>query len=244
VERLDRPIVATFFADGGISGPEVILGDDSAHHARVKRLAAGDRVRLTDGVGTIAVGAVRTMTKASLAVAIERTEQVAPLPAIHLLVPVADRDRMLMLAEKCVELGVTTWQPVYFSRSRNVTPRGEGESFDRKLRARMQSALEQCGGAWLPLLRQPLDFEHALRVDAVTRVAFDAGGDSLPRLIVSAPTAAMIGPEGGYDSAERESIHAAGWRFARLEGNILRFETAGIAAAVLLRTMLASNPES
>jgi 16S rRNA (uracil1498-N3)-methyltransferase len=34
-----------------------------------------------------------------------------------LLAPVADRDRMLWLAEKTVELGLTSWRPVVWRRS-------------------------------------------------------------------------------------------------------------------------------
>jgi 16S rRNA (uracil1498-N3)-methyltransferase len=82
-------------------------------------------------------------------VEIGEVEDVAPLPEVHLMVPVADRDRMLWLRKK---RGARRHQlaPVLWRRSRSVTPRGEGPMFGAKVRGRMISALEQSGGAHLP----------------------------------------------------------------------------------------------
>ena len=143
--------MTNFFARD-VSGESVELGEDAAHHARVKRLAPGDPVHVTDGEGRIGTGRIETMGKSSLRVAIRDLRTVPAPPPIHLCVPVADRDRMLWVAEKATELQVASWIPVMFSRSRSVSPRGEGESFDRKVLARMISALEQSGGAWLPVI--------------------------------------------------------------------------------------------
>jgi len=45
-----------------------------------------------------------------------------------------------------------------------------------------------------------------------------------------------LGPEGGLDPDERESFLAAGWRLVSLGANVLRFETAGIAALAIIRS--------
>ena len=130
----------------------VELDEAAAHHAHVKRLAAGDVVRLTSGNGRRALGTLAEVGKRRLSVEINiaAVESVAPPVPVALLAPVGDRDRMLMLAEKCVELGLSAWRPVVYHRSRSVSPRGEGEAFREKLRLRMVAALEQSGGAWLP----------------------------------------------------------------------------------------------
>ena len=54
------------------------------------------------------------------------------------------------LAEKVTELGVTSWRPVVWRRSKSVSPRGEGPTFQGKVRGRMTSALIQSGSGWLP----------------------------------------------------------------------------------------------
>ena len=154
MERDDRPPVATFFVDAiARAGAVATLDDAAAHHARVKRLEVGDAVRLIDGAGHVGVGAdCRDCGVARWTCRSSASTSVAPQPAIHLRVPIADRDRMLWLAEKATELGVTTWQGVRFRRSASVSPRGEGAAFGEKVRARMMSALEQSGGAWLPAI--------------------------------------------------------------------------------------------
>jgi 16S rRNA (uracil1498-N3)-methyltransferase len=44
----------------------------------------------------------------------------------------------------------------------------------------------------------------------------------------------LLGPEGGWTDAERQLAMAAGWRAASLGPNILRTETAAVAALAIL----------
>lgn len=151
MERDDRTAVATFHVASPFAGGDVVqLSDAAAHHARVKRLEPGDRIQLTDGRGTLGAGTLESVDKKAASVRVESVRAVTRPAEIHLRVPIGDRDRMLMLAEKATELGVTTWQAVRFRRSMSVSPRGEGQTFGEKIQARMISALEQSGGAWLP----------------------------------------------------------------------------------------------
>nr|MBA3891458.1 RsmE family RNA methyltransferase [Gemmatimonadaceae bacterium] len=151
MERRDRPPVTRFVVENRlVAGSSIELPDAAAHHARVKRMSAGDVVSLTDGCGHEASGVIERIAKREVAVAVGGIEVVPPATPLELFVPVGDRDRMLWLAEKATELGVTAWRPVMCARSRSVSPRGEGEAFGAKVRARMIGALEQSGGAWLP----------------------------------------------------------------------------------------------
>jgi 16S rRNA (uracil1498-N3)-methyltransferase len=153
------------------------------------------------------------------------------------IIPIADRDRMLWAAEKCLELQVTSWRPAYFARSRSVTPRGEGAKFLEKVRARMQGALEQSGGAWMPDLHEDAEAAEALGSvsPAVNRLILEAGGSPLAELVSNGPTALAIGPEGGFERQEVESAAASGWTLASLGSSTLRFETAAIAGTAVIR---------
>jgi 16S rRNA (uracil1498-N3)-methyltransferase len=123
VERGDGPPVATFYApDLPPIGGEVPLGESAAHHAIVRRLSAGDSVRLTNGAGAVGLATIRHLGKREFVADVRSAEHVSPLPVLEVLAPVADRDRMLWLAEKCVEMAITVWQPVIFARSRRVAP--------------------------------------------------------------------------------------------------------------------------
>ena len=58
MERRDRAQVNRFVVESALgAGGTVDLPDAAAHHARVKRLTAGDAVTLTDGRGGVATGA-------------------------------------------------------------------------------------------------------------------------------------------------------------------------------------------
>lgn len=237
VERRRRQAIATFFAADGLAdaGP-LALDEAAAHHARVRRLEIGDDVRVTNGRGTLASGRISRLSKNALEIDIADRTQSAPLDRLLLLVPVADRERMLWLAEKATELGVSAWQPVVYERSRSVSPRGEGPAFAEKVRARMRSALEQSGGAWLPEVLDEVDVSvAALAAAAGTRFLLDAAGVPMLSLRFANDLAIAVGPEGGITDDERTTFLEAGWVPVSLGATTLRFETAGLAAAAIAR---------
>ena len=245
MEREDRAPVGTFYAPGAWE-TRVELGEPAAHHASVKRLAVGDVVRLTSGDGRRATGAIVDLSRRTLAVAVDAasiTIASAP-PLVELWAPVGDRDRMLMLAEKAVELGASAWRPVLYARSRSVSPRGEGDAFHAKLRLRVISALEQSGSAWLPALHDDTSLEAALEdrgaPAAGDRLLLDGSGESLRGVLdtLDAPVTIALGPEGGLTEDERAQFIRSGWRLVSLGANVLRFETAGIAALAIVRSHL------
>ena len=245
MERDDRaPVapVASFFASAAFSaGGTATLGEAAAHHARVKRLGVGDMVRVTDGAGRVGIGAISRLARESADVAFDGVDTIAPPSPIHLRVPMADRDRMLWLAEKSTELGITTWQAVRFRRSASVSPRGEGAAFAEKVRARMVGALEQSGGAWLPILLPDTTPDDLSIAAGELPILLRAGGAPLAALMGlpdSDRPVILLGPEGGFETAELSALTAAGWRAAQLGSNTLRFETAGIAAVAVCRSAL------
>jgi 16S rRNA (uracil1498-N3)-methyltransferase len=239
------PVVATFFApEQPTDGATVTLGEDAAHHARVKRLEAGDAVRLVDGAGTVATGRIVRVGKSQLAIDVESTAQADHPSDIHLLVPIADRDRMLWLAEKSAEMGVASWRPVLWRRSRSVQGRGEGSTFQMKVRSRMISALEQSGNPWLPAIFPEATVERALAAaPSGTRLLLDAAGDALRSARLAAPVTIALGPEGGLEDDEREAFVGAGFSPVSIAGNVLRFETAGIAALALVHALVEEPTE-
>ena len=242
MERRDRAAVATFYAPDLSGAGHLSLGAAAARHAGVRRLGEGDAVRLTSGSGRIGTGTIRSLRNAELVVAVTATEEVPRLPSLEVLAPVADRDRMLWLAEKCAELAVSVWQPVVFARSRSVAPRGEGEGFAAKVRARMIAALEQSGGAWLPEIRRELPLESAARgVAARACYVLERDGGPIDTAQASEGAAVVVGPEGGIEPEEHALLERLGWRRAGLGPTTLRFETAGIAAVAILRAALTAR---
>jgi 16S rRNA (uracil1498-N3)-methyltransferase len=240
VVRGDPTVTARVFAPGPYAvGTPVALDADAVHHLRVRRVVVGAPLALHDGEGSIADGVLAGMGKGSALVTVDAVRLVPPLPAVHLLVPVADRDRMLVLAEKATELGVTSWRAVRWRRSLSVAPRGEGEGFRLKVAARMRSALEQSGAAWLPEILPELDASAlAALAKGGTCYLLIAGAPGMLRGTVVPPVTLALGPEGGIDADEQAELVAAGYRPVSVAPHVLRFETAGIAAVTLARAAL------
>ena len=202
-------------------------------------------VGVRNGHGTVAEGKLARVSKTQAHIDIEVVESIAPLPPVHLLVPVADRERMLWLAEKACELACTSWRPVLWQRSKSVTPRGEGIVFQGKTRTRMESALAQSEGAWLPQIYPEASADRAaLAAPAGDRIVLDPSGPPLAgdgSMSISAPVTIALGPEGGFEPGELELLVAAGFRTASIGRTILRFETAGVAALAIVRTVVADS---
>ena len=240
------PGVATFFCETRLeAGGLAELGESEAHHVRVRRLEPGAPVRLLDGAGGVAAGTLARLGKSGATVEIEEVAHVAAPPPVHLLAPVADRDRMLWLAEKTTELGLTSWRAVMWRRSRGVSPRGEGSAFRTKVVARMISALTQSGGAWRPDVLDDTTADDILTtVGPGVHFLLDRDGEPMLSLPLTAPLTIAVGPEGGLDDDERERLALAGWMPVSLGAATLRFETAGTAALAIARAAFAANVES
>jgi 16S rRNA (uracil1498-N3)-methyltransferase len=227
-----RRAVATFFTEETPQADRSIeLGADAANHARVRRLEAGEPVRLLDGRGSVALGVIEEIRRSVMRVAVEQLTSTLPPPPLELAMPVADRDRMLWLVEKATELGATGIHPVLYARSRSVGGRGEGSSFTAKLVARMRSAMEQSGNAWMPTLGETIGPSELSRLGGENRLLLDGAGSPLLDVGgLGGHTVFALGPEGGFEAAELELLRASGWRPVALGMNVLRFETAGVAA--------------
>lgn len=248
MERDDLASIAGFFsADQPLApGVTVSLGDEAAHHARVRRLEPGDPVFVADGVGARGVGRIVRLAKQDVQVALDEVHRSPRLPEAHLLVPIGDKDRMLWCAEKCTELGATSWTPVLWTRSRSVSPRGEGSAFRERVRARMRSALVQSHGAWLPDVPDDGSIDSVLANPSPigTRLVLDVSGEPIGRAHIAAPVTIAVGPEGGFEAEELRRLRDARFRPVSVGANVLRFETAAVAALAIVRAALGASPEN
>jgi len=248
VERADRKVVATFFAADQTLAPgsTLSLGEGVARHVRALRLGPGTNVRLVDGAGHRAAATIVRLSREAVTFHIADVAEIPAPPAVHLLVPVADRERMLWLAEKCAELGATSWRPVIWRRSRSVQPRGEGQMFGGRVQARMAAALEQSSEARLPAIFSETTVERAIAATPHgSRLVLDRAGAPLLSFGLHVPVTIAVGPEGGPDDDELVSLENAGFVPASLGESILRFETAALVALAIVRATLAlPNPPS
>ena len=217
-------------------GGTVSLDATEAHHLRVRRGGEREVIRLVDGEGTVGYGTV-DLSNHGAHVTLERIEREAPPPALLIAVGAGDKDRFLWLAEKATELGVTVLAPLETQRTVSVATRIRDGHVER-IRKRAVEALKQSEGAWAPQIPAPVGLDRFLAEKREGPCfVLDRDGDALPAALE--PTDAvtfLVGPEGGLTPEEVQAAGRAGFRRASLGRNVLRFETAALAAAAWVAT--------
>ena len=223
-------------------GEPVRVSADQAHYlSAVMRREAGDTVLAFNGQDGEWMARSASVTKRSAVLEPERQTRPQPEPPdLWLLFAPIKRQRIDVVAEKAVELGVRVLQPVVTRRT--VVGRVR---IDR-LEAHAIEAAEQCGLLSVPTLRGPLPLERVIDGwDPARKLLYcDEGGTAPPALGVlqaapRGPWAVLIGPEGGFDEAERTYLKAHPATVAvSLGPRIMRADTAAIAALALWQAVL------
>ena len=211
-----------------VAAPE--LSDEDRHHlTRSLRLRDGDELTVTDGQGSWrACRLAPRLEPVSDVNTIERQ-----LPALTVAMARTKGDRPELAIQKLTELGID--HIVVFESDRSVarwSPDRLPRQLDRIRRVAREAAM-QSRRVYLPTVEIVTGFE------AVTQLAgaamADIEGDE-PTL--RHPTM-LVGPEGGWSDAERGSLPRV-----RLSRQVLRAETAAMAAAVVLSTLRSGLVES
>jgi len=220
------------FVDAALGeGVEVALDAAQANYLlAVMRLKSGDAVRcFDDRSGEWAAEIVSTGKRDARLRMVAHLSPREPVPDLWLVAAPIKRQRIDWLAEKACELGVARLSPVITRRT--VIDR---LNLDR-LRAHMIEAAEQCGRTALPMLDEPVKLAALLRDWPTERTLYFADETGGARFAPApGPAAILIGPEGGFDAAEREAIRALPRaRGISLGPRILRAETAALAAVSL-----------
>ncbi|MFZ9395739.1 MAG: 16S rRNA (uracil(1498)-N(3))-methyltransferase [Erythrobacter sp.] len=216
-------------------GSMLSLEGSKAHYlSKVMRLRTGDAVILCDN----ATGewAARVTETAKREVRLEVVGQLRlreQVPDLWLCPALLKKDRFDLVLEKATELGIARIQPV-------ITRRCVADKLNlERARAITTEAAEQCARTALPELERPQDLATMLKAWDPARTLFyadETGGEPAATAFEkwTGPAALLIGPEGGFDQAERELLRAHRQvKPIALGPRILRGETAAIAAAAL-----------
>ncbi len=103
----------------------------------------------------------------------------------------------------------------------------------------VREAAKQAERARWPEIEGPVPLAEFVREGAGGhRLVLDSRGEPFPAVLARAPTALLIGPEGGWSEADLGEALASGWSVASLAAGILRAETAAVAALALARAAL------
>lgn len=228
-------------------GARILLPPEESRHAlRVLRLAVGDRVLLANGRGVEAEAEIIGADKNGALLEVrERRERELPsrVARLEIIQAPLKGPRMDWLVEKITELGVDA---IHLAHTRFSV--AAGEKTDRWLRL-AQAAMKQSGRLQPPEIHPiaalgeilarftPADSLFLLSPDATQGLAASIAAAERPQRVVLA-----IGPEGGFSPEEVALFRNHGFRPCLLSPQILRGETAALAAAaVALHTLDCSS---
>ena len=215
------------------------VGEAVARHLQVLRVAAGDAITLFDGEGGEFSATVADVGKRNASVtltACDPVERESPI-RITLVQALATSDKMDLIVQKAVELGVSEIAPIATARA---TLKLDGERAEKRVahwQAIAVAACEQCGRNRVPLVHglQTLAQWLAQSNSGVSLVMHPSAEKPLLGSVdASKPIALLIGPEGGFADEELTRAIAHGVLAVKFGPRILRTETAGLAAIAAL----------
>ena len=224
-----------FVTDEIEPGGVITLGGNQASYlARVMRVGEGDTViACDDATGEWACRVAGANKRSVVLKAIERLRPREQVPDFWLCAALLKKDRFDLVLEKATEIGVAWIRPVL---TRRCVATGLNA---QRARTIVTEAAEQCARTALPSVDEPTKLSALLECWPTDRKLFFADEDGGAPAAASftshtGPAALLIGPEGGFDDAERAAIRRLEQSVPITLGpRILRGETAAIAASAL-----------
>ncbi len=233
-----------------VADNEIRITDaDYNHMKNVIRLKNGDRVLISvdngeDGyVNHICAVQDYTETEAVLDI-VERNVEGTELPCrITLYQGLPKADKMELIIQKAVELGVSEIVPVAMKRCVVKLDSKKEDSKLKRWNAISESAAKQSKRSIIPQVRNVMAYKQAVEEANSMEVALvpyeNEEGMKATRAAMEAikpgdRVAIFIGPEGGFEDSEIELARNEGMKTISLGKRILRTETAGLSAIAMI----------
>jgi len=226
-----------------------ITGTDVNHIKNVLRMRQGEKLIACDGQGMDFLCEIVSLEyERILLKELSHKHSETELPVrVTLFQGIPKRDKMELIIQKSVELGVACIVPVAMKR---CIVKIEEEKKEKKKRNRWQAiaeaAAKQSGRGMIPAISPSMDFLKAIRsamenqMEILLPYENAKGMRATKKAFVqiacekTQDIALFIGPEGGFDDAEIALAREAGAQIISLGSRILRTETAGMAALAML----------
>ncbi|MCB1503711.1 MAG: 16S rRNA (uracil(1498)-N(3))-methyltransferase [Hyphomicrobiaceae bacterium] len=236
-------------ADLAVDGEIAVSRDQANYLLNVLRLAEGSAILVFNGRDGEWKARLASVSKRTCTLRlIEQTRPQTGHPSLTYLFAPLKRARLDYMVQKAVEMGVGRLAPVLTRRTV-----AERVNLDR-MRANALEAAEQCGILSLPVIDEPTTLPAVLtRWPSQQPLIFcdesaPPGGplsalEELRARMAASPArpdvGVLVGPEGGFDPAEREAILKYPSAIAiSLGPRIMRADTAAVAALAVVNAVL------
>jgi 16S rRNA (uracil1498-N3)-methyltransferase len=214
--------------------------DEANYLIAVLRLGAGARVLVFNGRDGEFAASIASAARKSATLQIR--EQIRPQefpPDVDYLFAPLKHARLDYVAQKAVEMGARRLRPVITRRTQATRLNLE------RLRANAREAAEQCGVIWLPEIEPEQRLDRVLADWPAERLLVFCDEDApqanpiaaLSSVSPRGGVALLVGPEGGFEEAERSAIgRLPNVLRLSLGPRILRADTAAVAALALIQS--------
>ncbi|MFZ7103416.1 MAG: 16S rRNA (uracil(1498)-N(3))-methyltransferase [Peptococcaceae bacterium] len=221
-----------------------LQGTDARHLSQVLRIKAGEKIIAIDGTGS-EYQVQLTMISDSLAEGIITGVTSSARDAgidVTLVQGIPKGDKMELIIQKCTELGVKRIVPVVTERTIVKLDEGKKEKRRDRWQKIAREASKQCKRGTVPEITAICTWEEYLgfldRSEEVLvlwedEAAIGLKGYLTEKLKPDAITL-IIGPEGGLSLDEVNKLAGRGAQTVSLGPRILRTETAGFAALIMV----------
>ena len=229
-----------------ISGDKIrIEGGDVNHMKNVLRMKLHEKAEISDGESRTYLCEVEAYEEdvAVLHILEEMEADTEPASKLYLFQGLPKSDKMELIVQKAVELGVYQVIPVAMKRS---VVRLDDKKAAKKVERWgeiARSAAKQSGRGIVPKVGGILKYDEALMLSKeldVVMIPYElAEGMERTKQIMESvkpgqSVGIFIGPEGGFEKEEVEQAKEAGASEITLGKRILRTETAGLTALSIL----------
>ena len=219
---------------------DVVLDEDTSKHiVQVLRMQNGEQLQLTDGKGNLFTTEITDNNRKKSKVKILETSHVqhSTLNITIAISLIKNTSRFEWFLEKATEIGVSGIIPLICERTEKTSFKFE------RMKGILVSAMLQSQQCWLPVLHEPQKPGKVISSSAYQqkfiahciadkkRNLSDLNNESLTSKII------LIGPEGDFTKREIDLALLHHFNAVSLGETRLRTETAGIAAAIILRMM-------
>lgn len=228
-----------------------IDGDDYNHIKNVLRMNVGDEILVSCDNSSDLCRIESIERDVIFAEIIEPDYKNTNLPVnIHLFQGLPKSDKLELIIQKAVELGVYSITPVAMKRSIVKIDEKKKKSKTERWQAISAAAAKQSKRNFVPEICDILSYKQALEkakdLDMLLVPYECADGMSATKEALKSIKSGMnigiiIGPEGGFEPAEIDSAVDMGGKIISLGNRILRTETAAITAVAMC--MLYSETE-
>ncbi|MEA5083090.1 MAG: 16S rRNA (uracil(1498)-N(3))-methyltransferase [Lachnospiraceae bacterium] len=221
----------------------VITGEDAKHLATVLRSEEGDCVEVCDGCGTDYCCEITAVDKKEVTLKISEKSpcQSEPKTKITLFQGLPKADKMELIIQKCVELGVEKIVPVATHRAVVKLDKKDSLKKIERWQKIAESAAKQSGRGIIPQIGEVVTFKEAVKFGAMAQGAIipyeheeKRGIREFVKGFSGSEVAIFIGPEGGFADEEIALAMENGILSVTLGKRILRTETAGMATVAIL----------